>query len=243
MTRTRVYTDQALAPGQPVELDEAASHHLTGVMRLRVGDPLVLFDGRGTECQGVIERIGKRRVAVSLQTHDPVSRESPLQVTLAQGISRGERMDYTIQKAVELGVTAIAPLTTLRSTVKLDADRTEKRLAHWHKVIVSACEQCGRNHLPRLLPVQGLQQWLDRPENGSKIVLRGGAETALSALTPPHNTVTMLIGPEGGLDPVELESAARAGYLPVRLGPRILRTETAAVAALAAMQALWGDFR
>ena len=243
MTRTRVYTDQPLAAGVSVELGEDAAHHVSSVLRLRCGDPLVLFDGKGAECRGVIDRIGKRQVAVRIETHALIDRESPLKVTLAQGISRGERMDYTIQKAVELGVAAIAPLNTQRSTVKLDAERTEKRLAHWRKVMVSACEQCGRNHLPALMPVQNLPQWLAQAHDELKIVLRGGAETPLTSLSPPQHGVTMLIGPEGGLDETEIRAAEQARYRPVRLGPRILRTETAAVTALAAMQAIWGDFR
>ena len=141
MTRTRVYTDQPLAAGVSVELGEDAAHHVSSVLRLRCGDPLVLFDGKGAECRGVIDRIGKRQVAVRIETHALIDRESPLKVTLAQGISRGERMDYTIQKAVELGVAAIVPLYTQRSTVKLDAERTEKRLAHWRKVIPSGLSE------------------------------------------------------------------------------------------------------
>ncbi|MGQ0659107.1 MAG: 16S rRNA (uracil(1498)-N(3))-methyltransferase [Chromatiales bacterium] len=238
----RVYTPQPLSPGGQIELEEEAAHHVTTVLRMRVGDPISLFDGKGTECAGLIASITRKSVVVDVERCATFNRESALQVTLAQGISRGERMDYTIEKAVELGVAAIVPLLTQRTAVKLDAGREARRIEHWRKVIIGACEQSGRDHLPDLLPVERIENWLQRPAAGLKLLLRAAADTALAAV-PRATEVTLLIGPEGGLAAAEVAAAERAGYLPVRLGPRILRTETAALAALSTLQSLWGDFR
>jgi 16S rRNA (uracil1498-N3)-methyltransferase len=171
-----------------------------------------------------------------------LSRESPLSITLAQGVSRGERMDYTIQKAVELGVAAIAPIITGRTTVRLDEERSEKRLEHWRRVIIGACEQSGRNRLPALHPITTLDAWLSRPIDGLGLLLRGDATGGLPERRL-DTAITLLIGPEGGLGTDEVAAAERVGYRPVRMGPRILRTETAALAAIAALQALYGDWR
>lgn len=205
-----------------------------------MGERVTVFNGEGGEYEANIEVISKREVKVRLKTHQPLERESPLQVTLAQCISKGGRMDYTIQKAVELGVQRIVPLLSGRSIVKLDADRWNQRGRHWHAVIVSACAQCERNQIPELMPVQRLNDWVLKIE-GPAIWLAPDARNTLNHLPRP-TAVTVLAGPEGGLTMEEIEQVERSGFVPVRLGPRVLRTETAGAAALAAMQTLWGDF-
>jgi 16S rRNA (uracil1498-N3)-methyltransferase len=203
---------------------------------------LTLFDGRGAEYAARITQVEKSGLTLAVSERREVSRESPLRVTLAQGISSGERMDYTVQKCVELGVAAIQPLLTQRSVVRLSGERADKRAAHWQIVAIAACEQCGRNHVPPVLPVQPLTQWLSTPPAGARILLAPQAATPLRELPRPQGPITLLVGPEGGWDDTETAAAMRAGFAPLALGPRVLRTETAAAAALAAMQALWGDF-
>jgi 16S rRNA (uracil1498-N3)-methyltransferase len=237
----RVHSDLPLQPGAEMSLDDAAAHHVSTVLRLRQGDSIVLFHD-GVEAAASIRELGRRGVRVIVNECRPCSRESPLSITLAQGISRGERMDYTIQKAVELGVTTISPIITERTTVKLDEARSGKRLEHWQRIIVGACEQSGRNHLPRLLPITTLAGWLARGVEGSAMLLRGDATTSILGVQPA-GAITLLIGPEGGMTATEVASAEHAGYRAVSLGPRILRTETAALAAIAALQALYGDWR
>jgi 16S rRNA (uracil1498-N3)-methyltransferase len=213
------------------------------VLRLAAGDELIVFDGEGLEYDARIERIAKSGTTVRVESPRAVHRESPLVVTLAQGISSGERMDYTIQKAVELGVAAIQPLATERSVVRLSPERAEKRIAHWQAVVVAACEQCGRNRVPQVNPVMPLAQWLaSSSATEVRLMLSPEGAVRLRELERPAGPVVLLAGPEGGLSPREHEDTRLAGYTAVRLGPRVLRTETAAVAALAAMQVLWGDF-
>lgn len=219
------------------------SHHLAHVLRLQAGDAVIAFDGLGHEYDGTIARISKGRVTLNVGDPRPVDRESPLEVVLAQGISSGERMDYTVQKAVELGVHAIQPLTAERSVVRLDQDRASRRVAHWQAVAVAACEQCGRNRVPEVLPVAVLNTWLGLvPANAMRLTLTPGASVRLREIARPQSTLVLLAGPEGGLSAREHENAIATGFTAVRLGPRVLRTETAALAALAAMQTLWGDF-
>jgi 16S rRNA (uracil1498-N3)-methyltransferase len=226
----------ALAPEQ--------AHHASRVLRLGTGDRLVLFDGRGNEYAATIASVGKSGVCVDVGEPCAVDRESPLAVTLAQGLSSGERMDYTVQKAVELGVACIQPLATERSLVRLDGERARKRAAHWQAVAAAACEQCGRNRVPPVLPLLPLATWLDRMRGaaGARFVLSPQAAAGLRALARPAGPIVLLAGPEGGLSARERGDAEAAGFAALRLGPRVLRTETAAVAALAALQALWGDF-
>lgn len=242
MPIARFYCPIPLAPGQTARLTETVSRHALGALRLRVGDGLVLFNGDGTECEAELVQGGREAQARVLSCR-PVSRESPLTVTLAQGISSGERMDYTLQKAVELGVARIQPLTMRRTVVRLDADKRMRRRAHWQGVVMSACEQCGRAHLPAVEDILDFSDWLATPAagNGLRLLLDPDARTRLRDLPPAESPLILLAGPEGGLDPVERDAALRRGFRPICLGPRILRTETAAVAALAAMQALWGD--
>ena len=237
----RIYQPVALRSGARLQLDEAASHHLLRVLRLKAGDHLTLFDGQGREHEAILLAGRGKRAEVALGAPLDRNVESPLAVTLAQGISRGERMDYTLQKAVELGVARIVPLFTARCNVKLTAERLEKRLAHWRGVIAHACEQCGRSCLPTLASPQALDQW-QAPEAALKLVLDGGAAAGLGRLTPPGGAVVLAIGPEGGLTAAEIRRLQARGFQALRLGPRILRTETAGIAALAALQTLWGDF-
>ncbi|MES2564615.1 MAG: 16S rRNA (uracil(1498)-N(3))-methyltransferase [Pseudomonadota bacterium] len=240
---TRVYIPGDIPMHGMRDAPAEQSHHLTHVLRLTRGAPLIVFDGDGTEYAAVIERIAKSRVTLKLSEGRQVNRESTLAVDLAQGISSGERMDYTIQKAVELGVRSIQPLASERSVVRLTAERAEKRVIHWQGVAIAACEQCGRNRVPQVRPVMALTQWLaDVASDALRLTLAPDAAKSLRALDSPSAPVVMLVGPEGGLSARERNAAQVAGFQSVRLGPRILRTETAAVAALAAMQALWGDF-
>jgi 16S rRNA (uracil1498-N3)-methyltransferase len=239
---TRVYLPEPLAVDVRLRLPETVAHHVLHVLRLKRGALLTLFNGAGGEYQAVIEKIERRTVYVRVESFRDLERESALSVTLAQCVSKGSRMDYAIQKAVELGVAAIVPLLSARSVVRLAAERWDHKHDHWHGVIAAACAQCGRNRLPRLVPVQTLETWLGRAPGGLRLVLAPQVEgRTLRSLPTPATPLTLLVGPEGGLEPAELELVQRHGFLPLQLGPRVLRTETAGVAALAALQALWGD--
>lgn len=236
----RIHTDLELAPDASVTLEGPAFNHLVRVLRLRPGAPVLLFNGSGGQYRAVLEAVERRRARVRVASFDPLDVESPLAVTLAQGVSRGERMDYTVQKAVELGVGAIRPLLTERSVVNLQGERLDKRLDHWRGVVIGACEQSGRNRPPPVLAPLSLTDWLTgTPPAG--LVLDPEAGAGLLDLERPAGAVTLLVGPEGGLSEAELELARRAGFRGVRLGPRVMRTETAGIAALAALQLLWGD--
>jgi 16S rRNA (uracil1498-N3)-methyltransferase len=242
MNLPRFYCREALAPGAHVELPEPVARHAVRVLRLPPGAPMVLFDGRGGEYPARIERIERERVLAELGAWDDAERESPLAVTLAQALQAGEKMDFTIQKAVELGVRDIVPVTSRRSVMRLDGERAGRRVAHWQGVAAAACEQCGRNQVPLVAPLEKLDAWLSRPAPAGtlRLMLAPDAEAALASL-PRAGAVQLLVGAEGGLDPQEVVAARHAGFVPVRLGPRVLRTETAGLAALAALQVLWGD--
>jgi 16S rRNA (uracil1498-N3)-methyltransferase len=216
------------------------------VLRLKRGEPVILFNGDGAEYAAVVVEASRDRFALDVTGRDVMDREAPFAVTLAQAVSSGERMDYTIQKAVELGIAAIQPLEARRSVVRLSADRAQRRVAHWQAVAIAACEQCGRNRVPPVLPLMQLDEFLAgcgaRRDGERRVLLSPRTSRGLRDLERPTGAIVMLAGPEGGLSPEEERVAEQTGFLPVRLGPRVLRTETAAVAALAAMQALWGDF-
>jgi 16S rRNA (uracil1498-N3)-methyltransferase len=213
------------------------------VLRLPPGAPVVLFDGRGGEYPARIERIERDRVYAELAAWQEIERESPLVVTLVQALQAGDKMDFTIQKAVELGVRDIVPVESRRSVLRLSGERAAKRVAHWQGVVASACEQCGRNQVPLVAPLEKLENWLARPAGGVlRLMLAPDAGQTLADIEPA-GAVQLLIGAEGGLDPQEMIAAQQAGFQAVRLGPRVLRTETAGLAVLAALQALWGDFR
>ena len=243
MNLPRFYCREALAPGAHIDLPEPVARHAVRVLRLPPGAAIVLFDGRGGEYEARIQRIERERVVVELGAWRDVECESRLSVTLVQALQAGDKMDFTIQKAVELGVRAVIPVDSRRSVIRLAGERAAKRVAHWQGVAAAACEQCGRNQVPNVAPLEKLEQWLARPpHDGLRLMLLPDAEETLADLSP-FQQVELLIGAEGGLDPQEITAARQAGFRAVRLGPRILRTETAGLAALAAMQALWGDFR
>lgn len=242
MHTPRFYLDQTLAPGARFSLPPGPARHAAKALRLTPGDTVTLFNGRGGEYAARIERIHKDEVAVAIAGFTDVERESRLQVMLAQGISSGERMDYTLQKAVELGVAAIQPIAARRSVVKLAGERADKRVAHWQGVVASACEQCGRNRVPEVTTPLPLADWLGRRSPGRLLFLSPLAKARLADLPVPGGTDWLVAGPEGGFEADEIAALNAAGAVPVRLGPRVLRTETAALAALAAMQTLWGDF-
>ena len=243
---TRIYFPGEIPVHGECRLTPDQAHHVARVLRLEAGEEVILFDGRGVEHSAVIGRVEKSGVTLNVGQSRAVDRESPLRVMLAQGMSSGERMDYTVQKAVELGVAGIQPLATGRSVVRLDAGRAQKRVGHWQAVVIAACEQCGRNRVPRVLPVMDFAHWLaqaaGQKEAALGLLLSPSASLTLRNLPRPSGVVVLLAGPEGGLSPQEQHDAQTAGFTPVRLGPRVLRTETAALAALSAMQMLWGDF-
>ncbi len=235
----RIFTDQPLQPGSEIDLDSAGAHHVSRVLRLQPGRPLLLFNGQGGEYQAEISTLDRKLVRVTVRTFVPEDRQSPLALELAIGISRGERMDLVLQKATELGVTRIVPLFSERTEVKLAGPRQEKKIDHWRQVLISACEQCQRNRLPELLPPTPLTQWLPRCDSERRFVLHHRNDRGLTGDKP--GSVTLLIGPEGGLSDAEIDAAEASGFEPLCLGPRVLRTETAPLAAISVVQYLWGD--
>lgn len=245
MALKRLHVDTSLKSGSEVQLDQEQARYLGRVLRLRAGESLHAFNGADGEFEASIATISKSAATLTLGERRETSTESPLKVHLVQGISRGERMDFVVQKATELGVKRLSPVLTEYGVVKLDAKRAEKRREHWQKVATSACEQCGRIRPPLIDAPVPLNTWFGHQSKDADtdLVLRPGARASLSSLGAPRTKVCILIGPEGGLSPAEYEDAAVAGFMDVSLGPRILRTETAAVAAIAVMQSLWGDLR
>jgi len=239
MRLSRFFIDAPLSLGR-CELPEAQAHYIGRVLRLAVGDAVQLFDGSGQEFIGELAEVGKKNVQVELREQFAGQAESPLRIHLGQGLSRGERMDWAIQKATELGANAITPIISERCEVRLKDERADKRLAHWRQVAISACEQCGRSTLPAINPPTTLAEWLSSTHAELKLVLHPVAEPLTSHARPA--TLAFLIGPEGGLGDAEVEQAQRAGFQAARLGPRVLRTETAPVVALSVAQQLWGDF-
>ena len=237
MRLSRFHIDAPLSLGQH-ELPEAQAHYIGRVLRMAPGDAVQLFDGSGQEYQGVLVEVGKKLVRVELHQQLTGLPESRLRIHLGQGLSRGERMDWAIQKAVELGVAEITPIISERCEVRLKDERADKRLVHWRQIAVSACEQCGRSVIPLIHPPAPLAQWL-AVEAQLKLVLHPVADPLAGHQHP--ESLAFLIGPEGGLSDVEVEQARSAGFQPARLGPRVLRTETAPVVALSVAQQLWGD--
>lgn len=238
----RLYVDAPLAAGTSSTLPEAAAHHAVRALRLQSGDDVVLFNGGGGEYAAKIDAIAKAAVSVRIEAFSAIERESPLAVTLVQGLSSGERMDLTVQKSVELGVCAIQPVATEKSVVRLAGERAAARRAHWQRVAIAACEQCGRNRIPEVRPLQPLARYVP-PADALKLVLAPDARVGLKqALDGNPATIVLAVGPEAGFSESEEQFLVAAGFRPVTLGPRILRTETAAPAALAALNALQGDF-
>jgi 16S rRNA (uracil1498-N3)-methyltransferase len=260
MRLTRVHVDAELQSGRQLTVEGSAGNHIARVLRLRAGNAVTLFNGRGGEYGGSIDEVRRDTVLISVLEHREVERESPVQLVLAQGISRGDRMDWVIQKATELGVWRIVPVFTERSVVHLDDKQAAKKVQHWRSIAIAACEQSGRNRVPQIGQPIGLYDLLQQradaslrlqtadahlPQEqaavGTALLLSPRAELRLTDLAAVNSGATVLIGPEGGLADVEQEAAIKSGYTPVRLGPRVLRTETAAVCALTLLQHRFGD--
>ncbi len=237
----RIYYAGKLKPNSEVTLRFEPSNHILHVLRLKLGSPLILFDGTGGEYNAQLFAIDKQHVIAKVEKFTGREIESPLKIHLGQGISRGEKMDYTIQKAVELGVSKITPLFTEYCNVKLSGERLQKRLQHWQSIAIGACEQCGRNRIPSIDYAQDLQTWIPRSKSDISLTLYHRANQTLADLPQRISTVTILIGPEGGLSDHEMEFAQRYNFIPVCFGPRILRTETAALTAISILQSKWGD--
>jgi 16S rRNA (uracil1498-N3)-methyltransferase len=249
--KPRLFCPISLSNGAVIELPAAVAHHAARVLRLREGDAVTLFNGEGGEFEARLARIESRTVLAAVGAHHTIERESPLNVTLLQGLAGAENMDYAIQKAVEMGVAAIAPVSMARSVTRLDPARAAKRAEHWRSVIVASCEQCGRNRLPLLHPLRDFGAALVSPDPAEpeimncaalSLVLSPDEGSLLAKFDRPAGPIRLLVGPEGGISPDELVAAKRAGFRSASLGPRVLRTETAGVAALAAMNTLWGGW-
>lgn len=241
MRTPRVFIDQPLTCNTRIELPAQASHYLSKVLRRRSGQPLHVFNGEGGYYSARLAASSGRSLFVEVLQYHAYDCESPVSITLAQGISRGPRMDYTLQKAVELGATRIVPVASEFSNVRLDAERTQRRLEHWRGIIVGACEQSGRNRLPELFPSVSFPDWIREEPGALRLILHHRASGGVGALSRDMRPVVLLCGPEGGFSEAEIRAAVEAGYIEIRIGPRVLRTETAAVAALAACQSRWGD--
>ena len=242
MRLTRVHVADPLSSGRRHTIEGDAANHIARVLRLEPGVLLTVFDGRGGEYAARIEAVRKGAVIIEVQARSTPERESPLSLTLAQGVSRGERMDWVVQKATELGVSRIIPVLTERTMVKLDARQSERKLAHWHGITVAACEQSGRDRIPDIAAPLALPELLrDIDPQATRLLLSPTGTQRVNDLQAPEGGIVVLIGPEGGLAQTEQRAALAAGFLAVRLGPRVLRTETAAVAALTLLQHRFGD--
>lgn len=242
----RIYQPVPLEVGGLVTLDAQAASHVVRVLRLKEGDQVTVFNGEGGEFCGEIAETGKRRVKINLNDYRAPDNESPLYITLIQGVSRGERMDYTLQKAVELGVKEVYPVFSEFSSVHINDERKEKKQQHWQGVINSACEQSGRNSIPRLQQSASLYESLGQIDLSGYdlcLVLNHRASQSLADLgNEKPQRIVLVAGPEGGLSQTEIDELERRQFISIRLGPRVLRTETAALAAISAVQLLWGDF-
>ena len=237
----RIYCAEKLLAKTKIKLNPQASKHILHVLRLKLGSPLILFDGRGGEYSGSIFTIDKQDAIVKIEEFINHETESPLKIHLGQGISRGEKMDYTIQKAVELGIHKITPLFTERCNVKLSGERLQKRLQHWQSIAISACEQCGRNRIPLINEPQHLNTWIAQTHFGINLLLSHRAKKIITDLPSKITAVTILIGPEGGLSESEIQIAEQHNFIPICFGPRIMCTETAALAAISILQFYCGD--
>ena len=238
----RFYDPQSLQLDQLVELNDTVVQHVCRALRMRVGDELILFNGDGLEYKAQLETVEKRRASARITQQDDRHIESPLDIRIGQSLSRGERMDYAVQKATEMGMQQMFPLFSERCEVKLSTDRQDKRIRHWQQVAISACEQSGRCKVPTIGAPQTLEQWVKQEDAELKLVLHHHTATPLAEMDAPAS-IALLIGPEGGLTEQEVELARDHGFQPVAFGPRVMRTETAPVAALALLQYLWGDWR
>ncbi len=246
MAAPRFYFSQTLPHqterGTAFEVNEEIARHLQ-VLRMAADERITLFDGQGGEWSASITSIGKRQASVQLLDFDPVERESPLTITLVQALATSDKMDLIVQKAVELGAAAIQPVASERATMKLAGDRAQKRTAHWQAVAQSACEQCGRNRVPVVAELLSLEEWLAMPARAPRLMLHPDADGSLMAVAGSMPALSLLIGPEGGFSDREVALAAKQGVQAVKFGPRVLRTETAGLAVMAALNAVHGDFR
>ncbi|MDO6422033.1 16S rRNA (uracil(1498)-N(3))-methyltransferase [Saccharophagus degradans] len=237
----RIYIDKPITANSNLELDGPTAHYLLKVLRMESGRELILFNGQGGEYNAIIESAGKKSLTCTVADHTPKECESTLNTELAIGVSRGERMDWVLQKATELGVSRIVPLFAERTEVKLKGERLDKKVQHWQQILISACEQCTRNTLPVLATPTTLEQYVKTSQAEQKFVLHHRTEKQLRDITKPQSAA-LLIGPEGGLTEEEIKIAEAHGFNPLALGPRVLRTETAPIAALSVLQFVWGDF-
>ena len=240
-----IYTESSLSLNSEIELDPNAAQHIAKVLRMKKGFKLNLFNGDGFYYAAELTDVDRRSVRVAITERTACDTESALETQLAIVISRGDRMDYAIQKATELGVHSIVPLTSERCEVKLTDEREDKRLKRWQQVAISACEQCGRARIPAIHSIQSLETYISGPlaKDTLKLVLHHRDTQDLTSISPPPRSVCMLIGPEGGLTSDEIEAAKNQGFMACTLGPRVFRTETAPIAALSILQWLWGDFQ
>jgi 16S rRNA (uracil1498-N3)-methyltransferase len=236
----RIHTHRPLAPDTEIELEPGPSQHLARALRMHPGSALVLFDGRGGEYPATLLAVSKNSVTARTGSHLPREAESALAIHLGLAVSRGERMDWAVQKATELGVSELTPLFSERTEVRLSGERAEKKRGHWRQIAISACEQCGRNRVPGIHPLQGLDDWLLAARGDLKLVLHHRCNES-PAIDPRPRSLSLLVGPEGGLSGEEIGRAEAAGFQSLALGPRVLRTETAPLAAIAILQARWGD--
>ncbi|MGR2681016.1 MULTISPECIES: 16S rRNA (uracil(1498)-N(3))-methyltransferase [Chromobacterium] len=239
----RFYIDADLCVGQTLALPDTVVRHVQ-VLRLNAGDAVTLFNGRGGEYAAVLDAVMKRDAHCRIEGFDDVSRETPIWLGLAQAISGGDKMEFTLQKGVEMGVSAFQPIAAERSIVKLSGERADKRVARWQEIVISACEQSGRNAIPEVLPILSLEQWLKQaPSADARLILSPVGSQRLADIAAEPKRAWLMAGPEGGYSAREEAAALDAGWTPLKLGPRILRTETAALAAVAAIQTVWGDYR
>lgn len=237
----RIYQSIPVLPNSTITLDDNAFNHIVRALRMKEGEIISLFDGTNTITRAVITQITKKQVTVKTHASLIENRESPLDIHLGQVLSRGDKMEFTIQKSVELGVNIITPLLSERCGVKLDSERLEKKQQQWQRIAESACEQCGRNTIPQILPVQKLEHWCTQLDSYTKLTLHPRAQHGINQLTLPHKDIALLIGPEGGLTEAEIEMTTRHQFTEILLGPRILRTETVALTAITALQVKFGD--
>jgi 16S rRNA (uracil1498-N3)-methyltransferase len=242
MRAHRFFTAQSLGKNKQVSLEADPAHHIQQVLRLRTGEDIVLFDGQGEEYAATLNQVSKQKVTAIIGEHLRHETESRLTIHLILGISRGERMDFALQKATELGVIKITPVFTERCVVKLDEKKRANRHAHWRRIVINACEQSGRCHIPVIEMPMAYCSALSHPADTTAILLDHRSQSTLHQLPPPKNALSILIGPEGGFTSEERQLAMKKDFLGVRLGPRIMRTETAPLATIAAAQTLWGDF-
>ncbi|MFT6491686.1 MAG: 16S rRNA (uracil1498-N3)-methyltransferase [Porticoccus sp.] len=243
MRDIRVFTDQPLTPDTEIVLEDNIAHHLTVVLRLKAGTGIVLFNGTGGEYHAILGQVTGKQTRVLITGFTETSRESPLYISLGIGLSRGDRMDWVIQKATEVGVAEITPLFTARSEVRLKGDRADKKNRHWRKIAINACEQCYRNIPPIINAPTSPDLWFQSLATDKKLVLHHRSEKTVTDLRNQQvNSTALLIGPEGGLTDAEISSSLHSGFEPLTIGPRVFRTETAPIVAITLLQSLWGDF-